>query len=548
MIIDFDNAPGGVRRKRLQTWPLARGGAAHVPQFLGTSAAISRWAGLRAAIPLCFLLAVLSGCVVHRTPITAREMEAQRAADVQEIRHAQPLPQGPITLHQAMARALLYNYDQKLALMQQALALKQADLANYAMLPLVVADAAYIRRNKFNAASSRSLLTGQESLQLSTSEDRSRVVSDLTLSWNILDFGVSYQQAHQQADLALAAQEARRMAIDTVTQQVRSAYWQAVAAERIGPKVSAAIERVSAALKDSQSVERDGVGDRLTALAYQRTLLDTLGQLQVQRRQIDQQRIQLAILMGLPPESDFSIATDRESPPVEHPQALAAVESLEEFALVNRPETRQEAYLKRVSAAETRIALLKMLPGLNFIGALKSDSNQYLRNHHWATSAAQVSWNLVSLVSGPAAISSAKAAAEVGHTRRLAVSMAIMMQVRMAVLAYRDALSSYQAATDLSTVDHRIFAQTQIMAAARRAAAKEVVAAELNDILSSLKRDLAYADLQSAVASIFLSVGADPLPSTVGTTDIDAIASALDSNEAKWLSGEFYQKPDHIGG
>jgi outer membrane protein TolC len=503
---------------------------------------------LRAGIALSFLLPVLSGCVVHPAPITAREMQTQRAADVQEIRHAQPLPRDPITLHQAMARALLYNYDQKLALMQQAFALKQADLANYAMLPQVVADVAYVRRNNFNAARSSSLFTGQESLELSTSEDRSRVVSDLTLTWNILDFGVSYLQAHQQADLALAAQEARRVTIDTVTQQVRSAYWQAVAAERTRPKVDAAIERVGAALKDSQSVETGRAGDRLTALAYQRTLLDTLGQLQVQRRQIDQQRIQLATLMGLPPESEFAIATDSENPPVERPEALASIEELEEYALVNRPESRQEAYLKRVSAADTRIALIKMFPGLNLIGAWKSDSNQYLRNHHWVTSAAQVSWNLVSLVSGPAAISSARAAEEVGHTRRLALSMAIMMQVRMAVLAYRDALSSYQAAAELSTVDHRILAQTETMAVARRVAAKEVVAAELNDILSSLKRDLAYADLQNAVASIFLSVGADPLPSAVGSTDIDAIASALDSSEAKWLSGEFYKTPEHIGG
>lgn len=544
MLHDTELTPHRVMPTRL----VSRAHDAHRFRCFGVLGVARDWATRRSGIFLLFLLPLMSSCVVHPSPITSQEMVVQRDADVQELKHAQPLPQGPITLHQAMARAILYNYDQKLALMQQALALKQVDLANYAMLPQVVVDAGFLGRSNFSAASSRSLITHRQSLEVSTSEDRDRFVSDLTLTWNVLDFGVSYLQAHQQADFALIAQEARRVTINTVTQQVRVAFWQAVAAERIRAKVDATIEKVSAALKDSQSVETEGVGDRLTSLAYQRSLLDTLGQLHAQRRLIDEQRIQLAILMGLPPESEFTVAVDGGNPPVERPEALPPVEDLEDYALVNRPESRQEAYQKRVSANDTRIALLKMLPSLNLDGAWKQDSNHFLRTSNWLTSAAQVSWNLVSLVSGPTSISSAKASEEVGHTRRLALSMAIMMQVRMALLVYQDALNSYQSAAELSTVDNRILAQTEIMAAAKRTAEKEVVTADLNDILSSLKRDLAYADVQSAIASIFLSVGADPLPTAIGSTDIDGIAAALAASEAKWLSGAFYKTPEGIGG
>lgn len=57
-----------------------------------------------------------------------------------------------------------------------------------------------ITRNNDLASSSRSVLTGRQSLEPSTSQDRRRATADLTASWNVLDFGVSYYQAQQQAD------------------------------------------------------------------------------------------------------------------------------------------------------------------------------------------------------------------------------------------------------------------------------------------------------------------------------------------------------------
>ena len=71
----------------------------------------------------------LSGCAVHPTPFT----DAERVQTVREDRAAmfanQPPLAGPVTLQEALARAIRYNLDHRLKMMEEALAEKQLDLA-----------------------------------------------------------------------------------------------------------------------------------------------------------------------------------------------------------------------------------------------------------------------------------------------------------------------------------------------------------------------------------------------------------------------------------
>src|SRR5690606_29006486 len=111
----------------------------------------------------------------------------------------QPPASAPVTLEEAMARALKYNLDNRLKMMEQALAHHQLDIANFNLLPQLTANAGYVTRDNRYGSSSQDLATGQQSLVPSTSLDKTYRTADLSFSWNILDFGVSYYQAHQQA-------------------------------------------------------------------------------------------------------------------------------------------------------------------------------------------------------------------------------------------------------------------------------------------------------------------------------------------------------------
>ena len=58
-----------------------------------------------------------------------------------------------------MARALKYNLDAKVEIMEAALKVRELDLANYAMLPKLVASSGYAGRNRADASRRRRATT-----------------------------------------------------------------------------------------------------------------------------------------------------------------------------------------------------------------------------------------------------------------------------------------------------------------------------------------------------------------------------------------------------
>ncbi len=95
----------------------------------------------------------------------------------------------------ALARALKYNLDYKVELLEKSPRIRQLDLSHHSLLPKLVASSGFAGRNKYSGGRNREILTsttlGAQSLQSSTSQERDATTSDLTLSWDILDFDLS---------------------------------------------------------------------------------------------------------------------------------------------------------------------------------------------------------------------------------------------------------------------------------------------------------------------------------------------------------------------
>jgi outer membrane protein TolC len=144
---------------------------------------IRRWIVL--AIMPCLLAP--AGCMVSPKVLTEQEIRSQIAQDLNGLaQDVEPLA-GPIDLYEAMARTLKHNLDVKVEVMHQMLAHQQLDLSHYSLLPRLVANAGYDGRNNFTGGVSRSLITGQQTLEPSTSADRAIFGSDLTLSSTMLE-------------------------------------------------------------------------------------------------------------------------------------------------------------------------------------------------------------------------------------------------------------------------------------------------------------------------------------------------------------------------
>ena len=197
---------------------------------LNPPSAVARRTRTSHAVLLALLLA---GCSVQPKAFDANENQARSADLVVRANADQEPVTGPIDLYEAMARAIKYNLDGRVELMNLALAQRELDLSRYDMLPKLVATVDYGGRDNYSGGISKSLLTGQTSLEPSTSSEKNVVQSDLTLSWDVLDFGLSYVRAKQAADRVSIADERKRKVINRLIEDVRTAYWRAVSAERL---------------------------------------------------------------------------------------------------------------------------------------------------------------------------------------------------------------------------------------------------------------------------------------------------------------------------
>jgi outer membrane protein TolC len=407
------------------------------------------------SVALCALL-LSAGCALSPEPVTPEERAALISADRGNLFRDQEPVTGPITLEEAMARAIKYNLDQRLTVMEQALQNRQLDLSRYDMLPKLVAGAGATARSNENLSISENTRTGVKSTDPSISQDQERVTTDLTVSWNVLDFGVSYYQARQQADRSLIAGERRRRVIHSVIQQVRAAYWQAVSGERIQAQLAPVLEEARQALADAQAVERQRLRPLPDILRYQKSLLEIMRQLETVEQDLAIAKAQLRALMNLPPGKDFTLALpagfNRGIP-----QVTLGLEEMESLALTGRPELREEQYQKRISAAEVRKSILRLLPGLTFSGGANYDSNSYLVNNAWAEAGLRVSWNLMTILSAPATLNLVEAQQELGEARRLALSMATLTQVHVGYQQYQRARRNFEQADLLDSIEQRLY-------------------------------------------------------------------------------------------
>ena len=83
-------------------------------------------------------------------PFGVEELEAKREARLEQFTADQEEITRPVTLYDAMARAIKYNLDYKVELYEEALRSSESELVNLDKLPRLVANAGYSGRNNFS--------------------------------------------------------------------------------------------------------------------------------------------------------------------------------------------------------------------------------------------------------------------------------------------------------------------------------------------------------------------------------------------------------------
>ncbi len=465
------------------------------------------------------------GCSTVTPQLATREEVSVRVKSDTEKMYFDQVPiSGPITLEEAIARTLKYNLDYRLKKMESALALGLADYGNYEMLPKLLTTAGYRTRSNDSGGTSIGILDGIQSLRPSTSEERSHALAGAEFSWSLLDFGVSYYRARQQSDQFLIAEERRRKVVQNMVQDVRASYWRALGAQRLDAQTKDILERAKLALARSREAETQRVISPALALNYQRALLDAISMLNQRRQDLEFANRELAALMNVEPGVTFTVADAVEA---KLPPPPNDVRKLEELALLQRPELREEDFKKRITADETRKQLLGMLPGVSFDTGLQYDSNKLLSSNSWAQGGVRISWNLLSLLAQPTLKATQEQQVKTDTARRMALSMAVMTQLRVGVERYRLAVEDFKLADTAAQVDKRMADYTRASVTAKLDSELEAIRTQARAVLGNYQRANTYANAQIAFGRLYSSLGFDPLPDDFDGNDIPKLTERV---------------------
>lgn len=476
----------------------------------------------------------LAGCAsIQPKPLSTAEIMAQAQLDRSAAqRDVQPIS-GPITLEEAIARALKYNLDRRAKMLEEAIAFNQLDLSRYDMLPKLVASAGYQHNSEFTTRRATDSVTGQPSLANPfISSEKSHTVSDLGLTWNLLDFGLSYYGAKQNADRALIAVERRRKAMHALIQDVRTAFWRAASAQKLRDEVKGAIVSAEEALGDARKAEVERVRSPLEALRYQRLVLESLRLLEAIDQDLSTASVELASLMNVPLAVKLQVVEPSET--LTRQLLDMPVEAMEEVAIARNADLREQFYNTRMAAEETRKALLRLFPSLGLSFSLKHDNDQYLVNQSWNETGARLSFNLLNLLSAPTQIRLADAGVALADQRRVATQMAVIAQVRVARLQYANAYQQYLRSDAVWVVDDRINRHVANREQAQTQSKLDRVANNTAAILSQLRRYQSLAQAQAAASKLQATLGMEPEIGGIQDVTLNDLQHAIRTAMANW--------------
>jgi len=490
-------------------------------------------------LPVALGVLLLGGCAsVQQRPLNSDHVLADGLSEVKKLGHEIEPLSGPLTLEEAIARAIKYNLDRRVKLMEESVARGQWDAGQFDLLPKLVASAGYHDRSNDLITKSKDSVTGVPSLTNPyISSDRNATVVDLGFTWSLLDFGQSYYAERVSSERLLIAGERRRKALHLLMQDVRSAFWRAASAQKLQQTVQRTLAEGEDALSLARQAEAERLRNPLDSLRYQRQLLENLRLLESVEQELSSARVELASLTRLPLGQEIAVVEPTEEMSLWWQEV--PVEKMEQVALVHNADLRESVHNIRIAADEARRGLLRLFPNLTFTYGIHQSNDSYLINQNWNDAGLQLSFNLFSLLGRSAQEKLGDAGIELAKQQRLATTMGVLAQVHLARQQLGNVHRQYVRADNIWKVDQAISEQVANREQAQTQTKLDRIANNTSAILSELRRYQALATLQAAASRLQATLGVEPAIDASSDVQVSELAAVIGKSLRTWNSGHF---------
>jgi len=487
---------------------------------------------------------LLTGCAVKPEPLN----EALYFNEVMNAKRSLYLNQPPLTeslsLPMAIARALTYNYDHRLALMEAAFQSSTLTAANLAMLPKLTVSAGYTARDNDAASRSISYHNRQQTLEPSISQERERTISDLSFNWSILDFGISYFQAKQYANRYLIMEERRRRVINNIVKDVVTTYWSVAMSDSLLPLVQTALKDTEKALASYSTARASGLTPLIGSLDEEKRLIQISSGLKRVAADLAQSKIHLAALVNIPMGESYSIVIPEDTTYLRPPSLPDHIGQAEDTALYMRPDLREDSYQERIDKHELHKEIVRMIPNINLVVSKNADSNMFLYNNFWAEGTLRVASNLIGLIGNYYQYKAAKTQIEVTRTRKLANMIAALVQVRLAYHQYAIALQDYHDSVIMQNLEQQIYSIVREGTRDGSISEQERINRHTDMIAASLSKLRSLRAVYESWGNFYFSLGGDLVKKFPEDATLEAKAALIQSGLERWWAGNLPALPE----
>lgn len=413
------------------------------------------------------------------------------------------IPDRPLTLEDVVAIGSELSLD--LLVKKQAWAIQREVTSRemWKMIPSLNITGELSHRNKAALTRSLSFFPVRSWSRPSVDTSQTTMITDILLTWNLLDFGVNFYQSQQEQYKAFISYFQYVRAGQTLVLDLYKAYWKAIVAKKAR---DAAREVWSLATKLQTVLEKERKERWLSA---QQALRVEDQMLTIQLRLYNYENIyqsakmELAGLMGLPPEICFELADIEFIPSCDHYN----VRELEEIALNSRPELYGADSDNVVAINEVRAAFVQFFPGLELFSGTHEDADKFLVNHLWVHAGLRTAWNLLSIPGHAADKKAAEARVVLTEETRVGLSLAILTQVNIAYIQYIQVMEQYSLQQEQAQIRDKALYATQKGYDYGEQTILDLLSAQNDALAGMVDTWQAYASMQVALEQVNNSIG-----------------------------------------
>lgn len=457
---------------------------------------------------------LFSGCSTVQWVNLEKERQKYANQDLALIRPSSTQhPKNPLTLEEAISNGLKNNLELKLVRFEEMLTSDEAIAEQLKMLPNANLKYDRTHLSKPRVVNSLNYLTNAIQLNNSVSETDPRKVKSMTLSWNLLDFGLSYVRSQKlffetEAKKMRRLRQEQQLAID-----ITAAYWRARLAEKALNHHLTIKKKLEKHQLDLRLAKKEKRLDPITGNELESYMLNIAIDIQNLRMEVSDAKSELARLLGIyPSEILFSKA---EAPISKTLLKLTVpkqfnVEKLENYAVLHRPELFEADLKKEVRVATSREALIRAFPNIGHTFTRIRDYNKLLVFNQWSEVGFNIGWNLLSVPSNFFHALSTRHGIQLAEAERLATTMAILVQTHITLIQYEMQYERFLLYQKKAKVDTKLFHVLAEKNKLGEASTIELTRRALEGLRSELKSDQSAIDLILAHKRVLATIGLPP--------------------------------------